>query len=124
MSLICAQRRSGTTRQGSDGSGVQAAPYALRAWNLPSSSLSIVDRATGKEGSVKAIMAPLAAKFGDALLGVEYLGLANEGAGCVSIAKLVELLRRAQAAVARPVEAARSKIAPCQPFVSEWATDR
>lgn len=53
---------------------------------------TLFDCATTKEVWVKTITLPYKAAFGDALLGVERLKLANEGAARVNIAKLVELL--------------------------------
>lgn len=53
---------------------------------------TLVDCASRKEVWVTTITLPYTAKFGDALLGVERLKLANEGAARVNIAKLVELL--------------------------------
>lgn len=53
---------------------------------------TLTDCATRKEVWVKTLTLPYTAKFGDAVLGVERLKLANEGAARVNIAKLVELL--------------------------------
>ena len=53
---------------------------------------TLTDCASGKELWVRTITLPYTAKFGDSLLGVERLKLANEGAARVNIAKLVELL--------------------------------
>lgn len=50
------------------------------------------DCASKQEIWVKTITLPYTAKFGDSLLGVERLKLANEGAARVNIAKLVEML--------------------------------
>lgn len=53
---------------------------------------TLVDCASRKEVWVRTITLPYKAAFGDALLGVERLKLANEGAARVNIAKLVEML--------------------------------
>jgi hypothetical protein len=55
---------------------------------------TLVERATGKTSWEKTITTPYTAKFGDALLGVERLKLANEGAVRSNIAELMgELFR-------------------------------
>jgi hypothetical protein len=53
---------------------------------------TLVDCKTQKEVWVKTITLPYTAAFGDSLLGVERLKLANEGAARANIRKLVELL--------------------------------
>lgn len=53
---------------------------------------TLVDSRSGKEVWVRTITLPYTAAFGDSILGVERLKLANEGAARVNIRKLVELL--------------------------------
>lgn len=53
---------------------------------------TLVDCRTQKEVWVQTITLPYTAAFGDSLIGVERLKLANEGAARVNIQKLVELL--------------------------------
>jgi len=55
---------------------------------------TLVERSTGKTAWERTIITPYTAKFGDALLGVERLKLANEGAVRSNIAELIgELFR-------------------------------
>ena len=55
---------------------------------------TLVERATGKTAWEKVIVAPYTAKFGDSLLGVERLKLANEGAIRTNISNLLDDLYR------------------------------
>ena len=54
----------------------------------------VSERATGKEVFNRTVAVPYTAKFGDALMGVERLKLANEGAIRTNISQLIEELFR------------------------------
>ena len=53
-------------------------------------SYMVTERATGKEVYSRKIAVPFTAKFGDALMGVERLKLANEGAVKVNITQFIQ----------------------------------
>jgi len=55
---------------------------------------TLVERSTGKTSWEKTISTPYTAKFGDSLLGVERLKLANEGAVRTNITDLIADLAR------------------------------
>ena len=55
---------------------------------------TLVERATGKTSWEKTVTTPYTAKFSDALLGVERLKLANEGAVRSNISQLIDELYR------------------------------
>lgn len=102
QALESSLRTAGLLAQGQDGAymltthleSVDQPIFGLNMTVTATVSYMVTERATGKEVFSKKITIPYTAKFGDALMGVERLRLANEGAARVNIAQLIDDLFR------------------------------
>lgn len=94
VGLLAANRQAGSHTLSVHLQNVEQPFIGLDMTVTASVNYIVAERATGKEVFNRTVAVPYTAKFGDSLLGVERLKLANEGAIRTNISQLIEELFR------------------------------